>query len=237
MNWTQQVRTWHKWISVVVGIQLLAWTTGGLVFTLEPIEVIHGDMMRAPVTSPTSPPTDEFISLSAARATAGPVELASAELAWMRERWVWALHPINDGALLLVDARNNQRLESLSAEEAEAIARRHHAGPEEIIAVEHLDTAEGEYRKKIVPAWRVSFADSENSNFYIDANTGAITSVRTDTWRRFDFFWMLHIMDYDDRENFNHPLLTGAAVLGFSTAFTGIWLAVLVLRPRKRKDA
>jgi hypothetical protein len=56
-------------------------------------------------------------------------------------------------------------------------------------------------------------------------------------WRVFDFFWMLHIMDYGERENFNSPLLITASVVGWVLAVTGIWLVVLWLMRRKKKRA
>ncbi|MHC4846153.1 MAG: PepSY domain-containing protein [Planctomycetota bacterium] len=234
MNWTRQVRTWHKWISVVIGLQLLAWTLSGLIFTLDPIADVRGDTFIASDPPPGPAPLDELATMSDARATAGLDQLAGARLSWMRGRWVWALYTTPGGTPQLVDARRNTRLGLLDADEASAIARRRFENSDEVLDVERVSEAEGEYRGKAVPAWRVSFGDDDATNVYVNAHTGAIAAVRSDTWRRFDFFWMLHIMAYDDREGFNEPHLTAAAVLGVSAALTGVWLAVLVLWPRRR---
>ena len=48
----------------------------------------------------------------------------------------------------------------------------------------------------------------------VDAGSGEVTAVRHDRWRLFDWFWMLHIMDYDERSDFSTPLLTGGRVYG-----------------------
>ena len=43
----------HKWVALVVGIQVLGWVLGGLVMTAIPIEKVHGDQHAAtPVLAP-----------------------------------------------------------------------------------------------------------------------------------------------------------------------------------------
>ena len=37
------LRKIHRWLGLIAGIQLLAWTVSGLYFTLIPIDEIHGD--------------------------------------------------------------------------------------------------------------------------------------------------------------------------------------------------
>ncbi len=45
---------------------------------------------------------------------------------------------------------------------------------------------------------------------------------RTTRWRVFDFFWMLHVLDFESRDDFNHPLLQVAALLGLLIALSGV---------------
>ena len=52
-------------------------------------------------------------------------------------------------------------------------------------------------------------------------------------WRIFDFVWMLHIMDYQDRDNFNTWLLISAAALALIISLSGMYLVVKTVR---RKD-
>jgi hypothetical protein len=47
----------------------------------------------------------------------------------------------------------------------------------------------------------------------------------------FDFFWRLHVMDYDDGADFNHPLLIISAGLGLIVSVSG--LTILVFRMRR----
>lgn len=72
--------------------------------------------------------------------------------------------------------------------------------------------------------WRVDFADDDASTYYVSATTGAVLERRNDTWRWWDFFWMLHNMDYADRTSFNHPLVITAGIAMAWLAVTGFWL-------------
>ena len=37
-------RVLHKWLGLLIGLQLLLWTASGFYMVAVPIEVIHGDM-------------------------------------------------------------------------------------------------------------------------------------------------------------------------------------------------
>ena len=55
--------------------------------------------------------------------------------------------------------------------------------------------------------------------YYISATTGSVLERRNDTWRWWDFFWMLHIMDYDERENVNVHVFSQWSNLALDSAF------------------
>jgi hypothetical protein len=46
---------------------------------------------------------------------------------------------------------------------------------------------------------------------------------------------MLHIMDFDAREDFNHPLLQISAALGLVIALSGVALWAMTTRVLRRK--
>ena len=72
--------------------------------------------------------------------------------------------------------------------------------------------------------WRVDFADAENSSAYVAADTARFLVMRGDTWRTWDFFWMLHNMDYLNRTSFNHPLIVFVAFGALWLSGTGFYL-------------
>jgi Na(+)-translocating NADH:ubiquinone oxidoreductase F subunit len=78
--------------------------------------------------------------------------------------------------------------------------------------------------------WRVDFSDADETSVYVSSVSGAVLEHRNSTWRLFDIFWMLHIMDYSERTNFNNPLLVSSAVGGLWMALTGVWLLLTSFR-------
>jgi hypothetical protein len=79
---------------------------------------------------------------------------------------------------------------------------------------------------------------------YVSAERGRVEARRNRTWRWFDWLWMLHIMDYDARSDFNHLLLQAASVLGLVTVASGFalgavtspWLRGRAGRRQRRDD-
>ena len=79
-------------------------------------------------------------------------------------------------------------------------------------------------REHELPIWQVDFRDEKNSSYYVSGTIGESLERRNDSWRCWDFFWMLHNMDYAERTSFNHPLII---MVGFAMtwlAVTGFWL-------------
>jgi putative intracellular protease/amidase len=59
-----------------------------------------------------------------------------------------------------------------------------------------------------------------------------VHSIRTNQWRIFDFLWMLHILDFESRDNINNWLLRLFSVLGLVTLLSGYWLFFVSRRRR-----
>jgi len=53
---------------------------------------------------------------------------------------------------------------------------------------------------------------------------GLVTARRNKTWRVFDFLWMFHIMDYEDRDDINNLLLRVLSIFGLATVISGYLL-------------
>ena len=135
----------------------------------------------------------------------------------------------------LVDAGSGKAF-VIDESQAQAIAQADRAEPPEV-AQSALITADAptEFRGRTLPAWQIKLADADNTHVYVDQATGAIAARRNDAWRRFDFFWMLHTMDYSGRDDFNTPWLVVFSVLGLlsDSSGWGIW----VFRFARRRKA
>jgi hypothetical protein len=61
---------------------------------------------------------------------------------------------------------------------------------------------------------------------FVAVDTGKITAVRTGTWRLYDFFWSLHIMDWKNHEDFN----TWWLLCCHCGLLFGLWARLLFMR-------
>lgn len=227
-------RSWyalHRWIGALVGLQLLAWSVGGFVFATQALDDVHGDRTRK---AAEASPLDgrELLSPAEAARRAGVAGLTGARLRPLLSRVVYELE--HAGGPTLVDAERGERV-TIDAALAEAIARADQTSAQ-VAAVEPVaDPPPIEYRGQPLPAWRVRFADAGHTHVYVGARSGAILARRNDAWRRFDFFWMLHTMDYRGRDDFNHPTVVVFAGLGIASVSSGFLLFGLRVARRVRR--
>lgn len=226
-------RAWyaiHRWLGALVGIQLVAWSAGGLIFSTHPISWVRGERGMRKEAPPSLPLAEVSVSPQAAARTLG-AEVTGLELRTLLGRPVYEVR--GRGSTALVDATTGAVL-PVDQDLATRIARADRAGSPPLAAVAKIESAPPvEYRGLPLPAWRVAFADEDETAVYVDAKTGTIRARRNSAWRRFDWFWMLHTMDYGGRDDFNHPLLIVFAALGLAGVLSGwaAWIVRLSRRP------
>lgn len=238
------LRKIHRWLGLLMAVQIIAWMGSGLYFAVFPIETIRGEHL-----------TREAEALD----PQGLLDLVPAWVAWNNA----AIHlgeEIKDGSLSLVtrDGVTHYRISGQAAGQpfvrlvdgasgavvprigpqgVEDLAMAALAVPGEVRSVDWVTEMppDGEVRGRTLPLWRVSFSQPESLNLYIEPWTGEIVARRTTRWRVFDFLWMLHIMDFDERDDFNTPLLMTASFLGLLIALTGVVYWALTTRLFRRR--
>ncbi|THG40663.1 PepSY domain-containing protein [Sphingomonas olei] len=220
----------HRWLALVIGVQLLLWFTSGLVMSLLPIERVRGEHLVERDAGGVLP-AQAYAPLD--RIAAG-TPLRSARHRLLLGRPVVELETAS-GELRLHDPATGARMPAIDAATAGRIASAAYKGrPRPCVQVARVTSARTEYKGRL-PAWQVTVADSEETRVYVD-DAGRIAAVRTGTWRFYDFFWALHIMDWSEHEDFNTPWLKAFAAGGLLLAIAGTIL--LYLRwPRKRRRA
>lgn len=221
---TPWMRRIHKWIGLVVGVQLLLWMSSGLMMGLLEHDEVQGHNSRAHAGERPAWPNDT-LPASAVLPLAG-AKTQSVETAWLLQRPVYRAF---DGASSrLFDARSGQPV-AVDAGLAQALASASYTGAGQVQAPRLLRKTL-EVRDHPGRLWRVDFADEAETTVYLDAQTGEVLEHRNRTWRLFDVFWMLHIMDYAGRSNFNNPLVVTLGIGGLWLALTGIWLLIASFR-------
>lgn len=221
---TPWMRTIHKWVGLIIAIQFVLWMTSGVMMSLLDAGKVAGKEFRIkPAASAAWPANALPVDAVLTRTTEQVMMISSA---WVLDQPVYLL--VNDKATWMVDAVNGTPL-VLDAAFATRIARASYSGSGTPTGARLLKYSL-ETRKHKDPAWGIDFSDADETTVYVSANTGKVLEHRNSTWRLFDFFWMLHIMDYAERENFNHKLIVTSAIGGLFMALTGVWLLFTSLR-------
>ena len=224
-------RKTHKWLGLFIGIQIVIWSLSGLYMTAVHIDTIHGDHLIR------SPGTQQFDAreLTDPLGVAGTHKSQSVRLASMRGQPVYVVK--SDDGEQAVDARTGSLVAPPSEQEIRKIAADTFTGSQPIASAQLITDIPGEIRGRKPPLWRVEFDHWNKPTLYFSPVTGELVSRRHELWRIFDFVWMLHIMDYDERENVNNGLLrtfTWGAVL---MALSGAWLLLYAFPKKKKKKA
>ncbi len=224
-------RKTHKWLGLFIGLQVVIWSLSGVYMTVVHIDTIHGDHLIRDMP----PASVDATRLIDPLATAAANDAQSVRLTWARNQPAYVLQ--SDGAEKVVDAANGGAVPPLIEAEVRSIANTTYTGAEAIKSATLITRIPGEIRGRKPPLWRVEFAHWNKPTLYFSPTTGELVSRRHELWRVFDFVWMLHIMDYDERENVNNMLLrmfTWGAVL---MASSGLWLLFYSFHRKKKKKA
>jgi hypothetical protein len=225
-------RATHKWLGLVIAIQAVLWTLSGIYMTVVHIDVIHGDrLVKAPAVQAL--PSEGLLEPVALLGLAPG--LKSARLETQVGQPVYVVD--GEAGKALFDARTGARLSPLDEAAARARAKALFAEDGQVVSAELLTKAPLEVQTRPMPLWRVEFEGAWRPTFYISPFTGELVSRRHDLWRTFDFVWMLHIMDYDDRQDVNNLLLRIFTWLAVAGSATGAWLLLYSFRRRRRRKA
>jgi hypothetical protein len=222
----------HKWLALLVGIQIVFWVVSGLFFTLFPIQQIRSEDLIRPTQAQTIDPA-ALASLASVHGNQGalPTKLTIER----RPIGQVVVAEFANEPPILFDAATLQRLSPLSAAQANAVARAHITLTSEPTDVTLVDEESAEYRGAL-PAWRVQFPDGGLS-VYVAQNTGTVTARRSDLWRLYDTLWALHIMDWKNHEDFNHLLIIIVTAIALLSVIAGIVLIPYRIRFARRRSS
>lgn len=224
------MRKFHRWLGLLIGLQVVLWLAGGFVMSFFNIEEVRGEdniQSLAPIfiATPVKFTSNDIL----AKINYSP---KSIELGQWQQILVWRVKGAEQFDMF--DAASGEQLSPFSEKTLEAVALSDFAGKGDLVSVKHITEKATEIRGRKLPLWQFQFNDDDNTRLYLSPETGEVVARRNDTWRLFDFFWMLHIMDYKDRDNFNHPLLIIAALLGVLFSLSGLYLVMRTIFFRRQ---
>jgi hypothetical protein len=222
--------TIHKWVGLIVGLQILAWTGSGLFMTWFPIEDVRSEhnIREAP---PRDLQTAKDLIAPDRAIAAAKAPVSRLELVDIAGRWMWRLDS-KGKPFMLIDAEQGQVISPLDEAAARRIATADFSGKGKIVAAKLIEKDPPIEYRRALPVWQVAFDDPGETTLYVEPLTGKVAARRSNLWRTFDFLWSLHIMDYTEREDFNHWPIVIMAALGLTLTITGIGLLVIRLWPQ-----
>lgn len=245
------IRRSHRYLGLLLGMQFLLWTIGGLYFSWSNMDEIHGDFQKKKVpllksdlalVSPSSVldsikkihPVDSLVSIQLIDILGEP---------HYQIRCVSAIHDTlthtHDKGLMnhLAHAVTGKLRAPLNQQEAVTVAARQFNGQPDVTGTEYLTATNShhEYREQPLPAYAVTFRHPSNTTVYVSSELGTVQKFRNNKWRIFDFLWMLHTMDYESRDEIGNMLLRIFSIFGLVTILSGFSLYIISSRWWKRR--
>ena len=212
------LRRIHKWVGLAIGLQFVLWAISGAAMALLGMETVAGGPRPPAIQSAL---TGEAKSWPRIVGQLDSARIEGLRLKTLLDRPVVEVRTAQSTRMF--DAQTGVRV-SIDAAAARAIAQSNHPHRASPGAAKLLTERSLPIRDHEPPIWQVDFADNDASTYCVSATTGDVLARRNDTWRWWDFFWMLHNMDYASRTSFNHPLIIAVCIAMTWLAVTGFWL-------------
>lgn len=237
----RKIRKSHRWLGVILGVQFLFWTVGGLYFSWSNMDEVHGDHQKAhihPIDGDVKLANlDDILQKMKAKDTVNYV--FDTRLVQILGNPTYQIHYSKEHdrgkKIQLANASTGELRSALSKSEAIEVAQRNFSDDAKIKQVEYLTTTNGhhEYRESPLPAYAITFDHPSNTTVYVSTELGTVQKFRNNKWRIFDFLWMMHTMDYQTRDNLSNCLLRAFSIFGLLTISTGFILFFVSQRKSK----
>ena len=230
-NWNYRIRRTHRFMGVILGVQFLFWTLGGLYFSWSNMDDVHGDPMKKPTPQYRTdmdfiPPKIPLAQLKIKQNIDSVLSVNLIDVLGKPTYRIEYLHGEHHKMFQLADAITGNLRDPLSKNEAMDLAKQQFNGVPNIKSVEYLTEVNGhhEYRENPLPAYAITFDYQPVTTVYVSTELATVMKYRNTKWRIFDFLWMLHTMDYQSRDNLGNWLLRAFSIFGLFTIASGFTL-------------
>ena len=205
------VRVFHKYLSLIISIQLLLWTISGIYFAFNKIELVRGEQYIIK----DKPSSIEINNLNISS------NVKNIEIFKRLNQWV--VKAEMDAGFKYQDLLGNEVYELSPNEAIEVVKLKTILSPIDAIKINE-SSSRSEFRGRSLPIYKIKTDSSDDTNVYVDVMSGKIVAIRSDSWRVWDFLWGAHIIDYKERDNINNILLKIFSVLALFSSLSGIAL-------------
>ncbi|GBL04310.1 hypothetical protein KUL10_16160 [Glaciecola sp. KUL10] len=226
----KKARKLHKWLGLILGIQVFFWIAGGLIMSAIPLEKVHGKHLANKVINNNIGASEYRYSLDK---LIGQIDEQIIEIKFssVLELPVYIIQTHSNRQLF--NAQTGDVLDAISQTQIRALAKQHYLGQGKLEKISLLNDIPMEASRAKNSVWQLIYDDTWSTTLYFDPVSAELVSIRSDIWRLFDFVWMLHIMDYDEREDFNNPLLIAFSASALLFTLSGMLMLFQTFRLKK----
>ena len=240
------IKTCHKWLSLLVGLQLFIWIATGLYFNLMDHKKASGRQYQQ--HGQQNVVFDKNNLLEPQKILQQQVSSQSLKLISLLAQPYYlltrqqSLYRHLPNHYLLINAYSGEPV-VIDQSMAITLASATYSGPGKVSSALKLSPPIADIPKEKNQVWQVNFADDINTSVYLDAGSGQFIRHSNDDKRFADIFFMLHFMDYASKGNFNNWQIIVFAIFTAFLSLTGlIWTIELafngqyklVLKARKK---
>ena len=234
-NINYNTRKIHRYLGLFIGIQFFFWTLSGLYFSWNNMDDVHGETLLKQEKHYVSDVNFSNIqkAVDSLKTISKVDSVHSIKIIETLGKPIAQFHYFNEGKFntQLINVKTGTLRNPFSEEESLKMVKERLKTPiaieKTMLVDENSVTANHEYRGKPLPAYAFVLDHSTKTTVYVAKNLGQITSVRNNNWRRFDFLWMLHVMDYDTRDHITNWVLRIFSAFGMLTILSGFYLFYL----------
>jgi hypothetical protein len=235
------IKSLHKWLSLLVFIQLFIWLGSGLFFNLMDHTKARGTQykqaaVQTKIDAQRLVNSQDFLTqserivkdVSLTQRLGQPYYLLTYDKGLYRHF---------ESHFSLVNAYTGS-IQVVDQEMASALALATYSGPGKISDIIKVKPPIDDFLKEQNTLWQVDFSDELNTSVYINASSGRLVGHSNDDKRFADFFFMLHFMDYSSlignaSRGFNNGQIIFFALLTLVFCLTGlIWTFELLIKGR-----
>ena len=234
-NLNYNARKIHRYLGLFIGIQFFFWTLSGLYFSWNNMDDVHGETLLKQEKHFVQDVNFSNIqtAIDSLKTISKIDSVHSIEVIEALKKPIAQFHYFNNGKFTtqLINIETGTLRNSFSEDESLQMVKSRLKEPiaieKTVLVDENSVGAHHEYRGKPLPAYAFVLDHSTKTTIYVAKNLGQITSVRNNNWRRFDFLWMLHVMDYSTRDHITNWVLRIFSAFGILTILSGFFLFYL----------
>ncbi|NMP30691.1 hypothetical protein HII17_03865 [Thalassotalea sp. M1531] len=222
------IRKIHKWLAIIVGLQLIIWLSSGLYLNIADATKASGRQYLVK-TKPTVVDIASTVSVKSVLTqypNAQSIKLITLLdkpfFLVTLEKGLYAHFP---NRYQLVNAVQGNRIEIDSTFAAE-LAQASYSGGGDISDVRIIETRPSAFPKQQNASWQISFTDEVSTQVYIEADSGRLIGHSNDHKALAGLMLMLHFMDYGRIGSFNSWQMIFFALIALWLSISGMIMAV-----------